>query len=116
MARKSSTNSESTLGFNDIIGIVLMGCALLLLVALLAAPVALGAALQRPQGGFFFREFEPRVDNPEYDGRFTFARLRYVSGPGGYYYRGLPAWAHGYVPAPGGASSSSLIARSGGPG
>jgi hypothetical protein len=31
-----------------------------------------------------------------YDGRFTFARLRFTPGPGGYYYRGLPAWAHGY--------------------
>jgi hypothetical protein len=36
---------------------------------------------------------------PAYDGRFTFARLKYTSGPGGYYYRGLPAWAHGYVPS-----------------
>jgi hypothetical protein len=34
--------------------------------------------------------------NPAYDGRFTFARLKYTSGPGGYYYYGLPAWAHGY--------------------
>jgi hypothetical protein len=31
-----------------------------------------------------------------YDGRFTFARLTYTTAPGGYYYRGLPAWAHGY--------------------
>jgi hypothetical protein len=40
--------------------------------------------------------------NPAYDGRFTFARLKYTSGPGGYYYYGLPAWAHGYGydPAP----------------
>src|SRR4051812_22262792 len=36
MARKSSANSESTHGFNDIIGIVLMGFALLLLVSLLS--------------------------------------------------------------------------------
>ena len=36
MARKSSANSESTHGFNDIIGIVLMGFALLLLVALVS--------------------------------------------------------------------------------
>ncbi|MGH7592579.1 MAG: DUF4159 domain-containing protein [Gemmatimonadales bacterium] len=38
----------------------------------------------------------PVVQNSPYDGRFTFARLSYVTGPGGYYYRGLPAWAHGY--------------------
>ncbi|PYP66478.1 MAG: hypothetical protein DMD26_07730 [Gemmatimonadetes bacterium] len=39
---------------------------------------------------------DPDVHNIKYDGRFTFARIRYVTGPGGYYYRGLPAWAHGY--------------------
>lgn len=39
---------------------------------------------------------EPSVNNARYDGRFTFARLRFVSPPSGYYYRGLPAWAHGY--------------------
>jgi len=31
-----------------------------------------------------------------YDGRFTFARIAYETAPGGYWYRGLPAWAHGY--------------------
>jgi hypothetical protein len=39
----------------------------------------------------------PFVQNVPYDGRFTFARLSYVTNsPEGYYYRGLPAWAHGY--------------------
>jgi hypothetical protein len=33
--------------------------------------------------------------NPRYDGRFIFARLKYTVAAGGYYYRGLPAWAHG---------------------
>ncbi len=42
---------------------------------------------------------EPETHNIPYDGRFTFARLRYTTGPGGYYYRGLPAWAHGYSEA-----------------
>jgi hypothetical protein len=42
------------------------------------------------------------VQNPKYDGRFAFARLKYDSGPGGYYYYGLPAWAHGYVSVRGG--------------
>jgi hypothetical protein len=36
------------------------------------------------------------IERVPYDGRFTFARLRYQTAPGGYYYRGLPAWAHGY--------------------
>lgn len=31
-----------------------------------------------------------------YDGRLVFARLKFETGPGGYYYQGLPAWAHGY--------------------
>lgn len=44
----------------------------------------------------FFDRGEPRIKNAPYDGRFTFARIRYTSAPGGYYYRGLPAWAHGY--------------------
>jgi len=35
---------------------------------------------------------------PPYDGRFVFARLKFTTGPGGYYYGGLPAWAHGYIP------------------
>jgi hypothetical protein len=45
-----------------------------------------------------FRRESP-VRPPVYDGRFMFARVRYTSGPDGYYYRGLPAWAHGYVPS-----------------
>src|SRR2546428_54248 len=43
--------------------------------------------------------WDPPVHNIPYDGRFTFARVRYTTGPGGYYYRGLPAWAHGYADA-----------------
>jgi len=39
--------------------------------------------------------FTPAPNIP-YDGRFTFARLTYTTAPGGYYYYGLPAWAHGY--------------------
>jgi hypothetical protein len=39
---------------------------------------------------------EPEVRNIPYDGRFTFARLKFESPPSGYYYLGLPAWAHGY--------------------
>ena len=34
--------------------------------------------------------------NIPYDGRFTFVRLKFTTGSGGYYYNGLPAWAHGY--------------------
>ena len=60
--------------------------------ALVALCLAATLIAQRPSWG----GFEPTVRNADYDGRFTFARVRYTPGPGGYYYRGLPAWAHGY--------------------
>ena len=68
------------------------GTALLTAAALLLLSSA--ALAQR----FFFRGEgrDPDVRNIRYDGRFTFARLKYRTGPGGYWYQGLPAWAHGY--------------------
>ncbi len=45
-------------------------------------------------GGGYPRE--PRVDNVPYDGRFTFARLKYTTAPGGDWYQGMASWAHGY--------------------
>ena len=47
--------------------------------------------------GFRFGDdrFRPARNIP-YDGRFTFVRLNYTTLPGGYFYGGLPAWAHGY--------------------
>jgi hypothetical protein len=49
----------------------------------------------------FFGVFGPRgrfsvMPNTKYDGRFTFVRINYDTAPGGYWYRGWPAWAHGY--------------------
>ena len=63
-------------------------------VVALAVPVR--AHAQRR--GFFGRERpDTTVKNPPYDGRFTFARLAFTTNsPYGYYYMGLPAWAHGY--------------------
>jgi hypothetical protein len=83
-------------------------------VAAIAAAVVAGvvtASAQRPFGGFGGfgggdSGYEPTIKNPDYTGEFTFARIRYTSGVGqgygvgGYYYRGIPAWAHGYVPDP----------------
>jgi len=60
--------------------------------ALLCATVALAAQVE-------FYDREPTIHNPRYDGRFALARIRYTGGPGSYYYRGLPAWAHGYSDA-----------------
>jgi Domain of unknown function (DUF4159) len=61
-------------------------------VGLMIAAFASGAAAQR----YGALQGDPATPNLPYDGRFTFARLRYTVAPGGYYYRGLPAWAHGY--------------------
>jgi hypothetical protein len=67
------------------------------LVALTMALVLLaGAALA--QRRFFGRQRGREIDvqNQPYDGRFTFARVRYDTAPGGYWYQGLPSWSHGY--------------------
>jgi hypothetical protein len=75
-----------------------------LVVMFIAAPVVaqrLGWSVQR----------EPLVTNPPYDGRFTFARLRYTTGPGGYYYGGLPAWAHGYWSVRGGERAEDNLMK-----
>ena len=72
-----------------------------LVAAGVTAVVVAGVAMVLAQRSLFFGgdQREPAVPKPTYDGRFTFARLKYTSGPGGYYYRGLPAWAHGYIPS-----------------
>ena len=59
---------------------------------------ALTASAQRRGGGFFGGRFAPfkTLPNIGYDGRFTFVRVKYETAPGGYWWRGLPSWAHGY--------------------
>ena len=54
---------------------------------------------------------EPVTHNIPYDGRFTFARLKYTTGPGGYYYCGLPAWAHGYLSCRGGSRAEESLMK-----
>jgi hypothetical protein len=74
--------------------------------------VALIAATVAAQRRFFDAPIPfdlPR--NIKYDGRFTFARLKYEVGPGGYYYFGLPAWAHGYVSRGGGAKAEENLMK-----
>jgi hypothetical protein len=74
----------------------------ILLTALGALAMAGTAMVVAAQGRGFGFGYGPQVDeaslihNVPYDGRYTFARVRYATGPGGYYYGGLPAWAHGY--------------------
>jgi hypothetical protein len=53
---------------------------------------------------------EPPINAP-YDGRFTFARLRYTTAAGGYYYGGIPAWAHGYWSVRGGARAEASLMK-----
>jgi hypothetical protein len=68
------------------------------LVAAIVALVAVSAFAQRrffdgfggPRGNF-----KP-YPNTSYDGRFNFVRVVYDCDPSGYWYRGLPSWAHGY--------------------
>ncbi|HYT73874.1 MAG TPA: DUF4159 domain-containing protein [Vicinamibacterales bacterium] len=62
---------------------------------LLIAASAAGVMAQRR---WFGGPVEVAIDKPPAnDGQFVFARLKFTTGPGGYYFRGLPAWAHGYV-------------------
>jgi hypothetical protein len=53
---------------------------------------------QRPRSGGFEALRAPTrpAANLKYDGRFTFARVTYQTLPDGYWYRGQPAWSHGY--------------------
>ncbi|CAN5915001.1 hypothetical protein BH11GEM2_BH11GEM2_41250 [soil metagenome] len=62
----------------------------------LTASCASSAGAQR-----FFRPAPQPIEehNIPYDGRFIFARLKYTTGPGGYYYGGQPAWSHGFPKA-----------------
>ena len=53
------------------------------------------ALAQRSRFGDQQDRFHPAPNIP-YDGRFTFVRLNYTTLPGGYFYGGMPAWAHGY--------------------
>jgi hypothetical protein len=85
------------------------------LVAAAVGAIAVSAAVAAGQQRRFFPNEEgvdPTVNNPRYDGRFTFARLRYDTAPGGYYYcGGLPAWAHGYFPCRGGVRAETSLMK-----
>ena len=66
-----------------------------------SAAAALGAPLAQRRGRGFggfggSRMLRGQLPNAPYDGRFTFVRINYDTAPGGFWYRGLPAWAHGF--------------------
>jgi hypothetical protein len=62
---------------------------------LLAATVAFGQG-RRFRGLDVLRAPVTTGENIPYDGRFTFVRVNYTTAEGGYWYRGQPAWSHGY--------------------
>jgi hypothetical protein len=64
--------------------------ALLTLTALLCL-IGVAAAQRR-----YFYGWDETVRNVPYDGRFSFVRVRYKSGPGGNWAGGRPSWVHGY--------------------
>jgi len=73
---------------------VLLGTAIVAVVAVTAFAQGRGFG-----GGFGFRgrirDFKPEPNTP-YDGRFNFVRVIYDCDASGYWWRGLPSWAHGY--------------------
>src|SRR5678816_3827746 len=62
----------------------------------LAVIAGLAVEVDARQFARYFSSADTQSNNAKYDGRFALARIKYTVGPGGYYYRGLPAWAHGY--------------------
>ena len=64
---------------------MLRAAALALIFAAVAAPVSAQGFGRNRDPGYINNRF---VENVKYDGRFTFARLSYTTGAGGYYYRG----------------------------
>jgi hypothetical protein len=82
-------------------------------VAAVAAAIAIVSGVSPGAQPRFARApvpFDPDP-NARYDGRFTFARLKYTVGPNGYYYCGLPSWAHGYASCRGGNRAETSLMR-----
>lgn len=76
----------------------------------LGALAALARDANAQRRGFgAFGCVDPPTRNIPYDGRFTFARLKYNGGPGNCYYRGEPSWAHGFGYTDNGTAESNLM-------
>ena len=67
----------------------------LVIALILFLTVAMSTFAQRRGFGRRYAPFTI-LPNTRYDGRFTFVRVKYNTAPGGYWWRGLPSWAHGY--------------------
>src|SRR4051812_3677594 len=77
------------------------------LTAILALSLASLTSAQR----FFGMDFVPEEHNVRYSGQFTFVRLKYSVAPGGYYYRNIPSWAHGYSNTESGVSAEHQLTK-----
>jgi hypothetical protein len=66
------------------------------IVAVVTAAVLLGLVSVATAQRRFFYGWDESVRNIPYDGRFTFARVRYTPAPGGNWAGGRPSWVHGY--------------------
>jgi hypothetical protein len=62
----------------------------------LALVFAMGGAALAQFGLGGFRDLYQPLPNSQYDGRFTFARVRYRPAPGGFWPGRRPSWIHGY--------------------
>ena len=72
------------------------------LLAAVAFAALTGAAFGQGRGFRGLDALRPAASiaaNTPYDGRFAFVRVTYRTLPGGYWYRGQPAWSHGYPSA-----------------
>jgi hypothetical protein len=72
--------------------------AVVVMVVTVLLGLSVAALAQRRGRGFAggSRMLSGQPPNTPYDGRFTFVRINYDTAPGGFWYRGLPAWSHGY--------------------
>src|SRR6476659_10225890 len=84
-----------------------LGSAMRVLLLLALSPILLQG--QRRGFGDAFGCADLPTHAVPYDGRFTFARLRYTGGVGSCYYRGEPSWAHGYGYTSNGTAESNLL-------
>ena len=84
----------------------------LLVPSLVTALIVVSTAAALAQRRWNATPIEVPIDKaPAYDGRFVFARLSFTTGQGGYYYGGLPAWAHGYLPIREGSRAESSLVK-----
>jgi len=76
-----------------------------------AAVMAVGLVSLSSAQRYYGLNHVAEEQNVRYDGRFTFVRLKYSVAPGGFYYRGVPAWAHGFANTESGVSAEHQLMK-----